>query len=159
VYSITATLTWRRRPAAGTCAPALLVTCVQGGAGCLALIRLATRSCADMAPPYLLLAALEGLAAAFQVERIVGVGNTRQLAKANGAVLFDYDRFWTSLGATPTADGFYLFAPRLPERPLCAIPSRRRRRELRRRELKRSVAATAAARLRQADAAAPPSPC
>lgn len=158
VYTATVTLAPADALGAGD-ARVLLVTCVQGGAGRLALIRQATRACANAPPPYLLLAACAGLAAAFGAERIAAVGNTRQLSKVAGRARFDYDRFWTGLGATPTRHGFYLFPARLPERPLCAFPSRHRSREVRKRDLKRSLAASVARRLRQGDAAAPPSMC
>ncbi|MET0983564.1 MAG: DUF535 family protein [Telluria sp.] len=157
VYTLTATLACGSALGAGA-ARALFITCLQGGAGQLALIRQATRACANTPPPHLLLAALGGLAQALQVERIVAVGNTRQLAKVAGEVQFDYDRFWTGLGGVPTHDGFFLFPPQLPERPLRTFVSRHRSREVRKRDLKRSVAATVAGRLRQGDAA-PPSMC
>lgn len=158
IYTLTATLACGRAVGAGD-GRVLFITCLQGGAGQLALIRLATRACANTPPPYLLLAALEGLARALQAERIVAVGNTRQLAKAGGEVRFDYDRFWACLGGLPTQGGFYLFPPQLPERPLGAFPSRHRSREVRKRDLKRSVAAAVAGRLRQGGTPAPPSVC
>lgn len=159
IYTVTATLARGGDIGAGAGTRALLLTCVQGGAGRLALIRQATRACANTPPPYLLLAAIEGLAAALQADSIVAVGNARQLSKVAGQVRFDYDRFWTCLGGAATGDGFYLFPAQLPERPLCAFPSRHRSREVRKRDLKRSVATTVARRLRQGDAAAPPSMC
>jgi uncharacterized protein VirK/YbjX len=156
IYSMTATVS----PAGVTRAAgasALLITCLQGSAGQLPLIREATRACANTSPPFLLLAAAEGLAATLRVERIVAVGNDRQLAKAAGDVLFDYNRFWTCLGGAPTNDGFYLFPTQLPEKPLRALPSRHRSREVRKRDLKRSVGRAVVDCLRQRTPS-PPTP-
>ena len=129
-------------------APALLITGLQGAAGKLAQIRQASRACVDIAPPYLLLAAVRGIAAAIGAGRILAVGNGRQLAKASGRALFDYDRFWASLGGLPTGDGFYQVPALPPDRPEPgAVQSLSR--EGRRRLLKRDIAEAAAHRLRQ----------
>jgi uncharacterized protein VirK/YbjX len=127
-------------------APALLITGTQGAAGKLALIRQATRACVDIAPPYLLLAAVKGIAAALGIDRILAVGNARQLAKAAGKALFDYDRFWTTLGGVATGDGLYRIPADMPDKP---APSQCLSREGRRRQLKRGIAEAAARRLRQ----------
>ena len=156
IYSMTVTMSHGGvTPAAG--GSVLLITCLQGGAGQLPLIREATRACANTSPPFLLLAAAEGLAAALGVEQLVAVGNARQLAKATGEVLFDYNRFWTCLGGVPTKDGFYLLPAQLPEKPLRALPSRHRSREVRKRDLKRSVARAVVDCLRQRTPS-PPTP-
>lgn len=121
---------------------ALLITCLQGGAGQLHRIRKATRACANTPPPYLLIAAVEGLGAAFAVRRIAAVGNARQLGWSGGTsndVSFDYDLFWRSLDGARTSDGFFLFPARFPEKPLQAFPSRHRSRERRKRELRRGI--------------------
>jgi uncharacterized protein VirK/YbjX len=142
IYSVTVTLA-----GGGLIGPnghnMLLITCLQGGARQLPLIRQATHACANTPPAYLLLAAVEGIAAALGVERVIAVGNARQLAKSRDAAaetVFDYDHFWTCLGGVPTNDGFYVFPAQLPEKPLTAFPSRHRSREVRKRRLKRSVA-------------------
>lgn len=138
---------------------ALLITNLQGGRHQLPLIRKATRACANTPPAYLLLAALEGLADFFAVGCIAAVGNARQLAKAGasaGEVRFDYDRFWSCLCGKPTSDGFYLFPPRLPEKPLQAFPSRHRSREVRKRKFKCDVAQAVARCLRHSAASMPP---
>lgn len=135
-------------------APALLITGLQGAAGKLALIRQATRACADVSPPFLLLAALKGIAAVLGFERILAVGNARQLARAAGRASFDYDHFWSSLGGLPTGDGFYQIPAVLPEQPAPG-PSQRLSREGRKRHLKRAVAQAAAHCLRQGMRAQP----
>jgi uncharacterized protein VirK/YbjX len=128
--------------------PALLITGLQGAAGKLALIRQATRACTGIAPPYLLVAAVRGLAAALGVKRILAVGNRRQLAKAAGRAQFDYDRFWATLDAVPTGDGFYQVPAVLPDKPANGALQCLSR-EGRRRLLKRDIAEAAAFRLRQ----------
>jgi uncharacterized protein VirK/YbjX len=130
----------------------LLITCLQGRANELALIRAATRASANTQPPYLLLAAAGGLAGALGADRIVAVGNTQQLGKVAGRAQFDYDGFWTSQGGVPTPAGFYEFAAQPPEKPLQAYPSRHRSREARKRELKRAIAQAVAANLLQGTA-------
>jgi uncharacterized protein VirK/YbjX len=144
----TASLTLAHGALAQDSGPVLLITGLQGAAGKLALIRQATRACADIAPPYLLLAAAKGLACSLGVERILAVGNERQLAKAAGKAAFDYDRFWASLGGVPTGDGFHRIAAALPDKPATgALQSLSR--EGRRRLLKRDIAEAAAHCLRR----------
>jgi uncharacterized protein VirK/YbjX len=128
--------------------PVLLVTGLQGAAGKLALIREATRACADISPAYLLLAAVKGIAAALGIERILAVGNGRQLAKAAGKAIFDYDRFWASLGGAATSDGFWQIAAAPPGRP-APCPLQSISREGRRRHLKHDIADAAEHCLRQ----------
>jgi uncharacterized protein VirK/YbjX len=128
--------------------PVMLITGLQGAAGKLALIRQATRACADIAPSYLLMAAIRGIAAVLGFERILAVGNARQLAKAAGTASFDYDHFWASLGGVPTGDGLYQIPAALPEKP-GPTPSQGLSREGRRRQLKRGIAEASAHSLRQ----------
>jgi uncharacterized protein VirK/YbjX len=132
----------------GSGAPALLITGLQGAAGKLAQIRQATRACAGVAPPYMLLAAVKGIAAALGIDRILAVGNGRQLAKAAGKAMFDYDRFWASAGGVPGGDGLYRIPAALPDAP-APSPVECRSREGRRRRLKRGIAQAAADCLRQ----------
>jgi uncharacterized protein VirK/YbjX len=147
IYTTSVTLAHGGIAASGA-APVLLITGLQGAAGKLALIRQATRACVDIAPPYLLVAALKGIAAALGIERILAVANARQLAKAAGKAGFDYDSFWASLGGVPAGDGFYRIPAALPDRPAaCALQILSR--ESRRRLLKRDVAEAAAHCLRQ----------
>jgi uncharacterized protein VirK/YbjX len=153
IYTASLTLAHGGVTASGG-APALLITGLQGAAGKLALIREATRACAGIAPPYLLLAAMRGIAAALGIKRILAVGNGRQLAKATGRALFDYDRFWTSLGGAPAGEGFYHVPAILPDGPAPGAPQPLSR-EGRRRLLKRDIAEAAAHRLRQGMRAPP----
>jgi uncharacterized protein VirK/YbjX len=129
-------------------APVLLITGLQGAAGKLALIRQATRACAEISPPYLLLAAIKGIAAVLGFKRILGVGNARQLARAAGKAMFDYDRFWASQGGVHDGDGFYQIPAALPEQP-APSPSQGLSREGRKRHLKRGIAEASAQCLRQ----------
>lgn len=144
IYSASLTLA-HGGVAQGSGAPALLISGLQGAAGRLGLIRQATRACVGTAPPYLLLAAVKGIAATLGVERILGVGNGRQLAKSAGKAIFDYDRFWAALGGVATCDGFYQIPAALPDAPQ---PSATPTRKGRRRQLKRGIAEAAAASLR-----------
>jgi uncharacterized protein VirK/YbjX len=156
IYTASLTLAHGAALGAGH-APVVLITGLQGALGKLPLIRHATLACAETAPSYLLLAAVKGMAAVLGMERIVGVGNARQLAKAAGRALFDYDRFWASLGGVPTNDGFFQIPVHLPEQAPSSCPSKNRRREARKRDFKRGVAEAVAQRLRQA-MSTPPTP-
>jgi uncharacterized protein VirK/YbjX len=156
IYTASLTLVHGSALGAGH-APVVLITGLQGAVGKLPLIRHATRACAETAPSYLLLAAVKGMAAVLGLERIVGVGNARQLAKAAGRALFDYDRFWASLGGVPTNDGLFHIPAHLPEQAPPSSPSQHRSREARKRDLKRGVAEAVAQRLRQG-MSAPPGP-
>jgi uncharacterized protein VirK/YbjX len=150
----TASLTLAHSALADGGGSVLLITGLQGAAGKLALIRQATRACVDIAPPYLLLAAARGLAGSLGVERILAVGNARQLAKAAGKAAFDYDRFWASLGGVPTGDGFHRIPAALPDKP-AAGALQHLSREGRRRLLKRDIAEAAAHCLRRGMRPAP----
>jgi uncharacterized protein VirK/YbjX len=138
-------------------APVVLITGLQGAAGKLPLIRHATLACAETSPAYLLLAAVTGMASVLGMERIVGVGNARQLSKAAGRALFDYDRFWASLGGVPTNDGLFQIPAHLPPPAPPSGTSQHRSREARKRDIKRGVAEAVAQRLRQG-MSAPPTP-
>lgn len=155
IYTASLTLAHGGVTGAGD-APAFLITGLQGAAGRLALIRQATRACIEVAPPYLLLAAVKGIAAALGIERILAVGNSRQLAKAAGKAMFDYDRFWTSAGGVPIGDSLYQLPAAMPAPPAPSA-SEGLSREGRKRQLRRAIAEAAASRLRRGmSASAPP---
>jgi uncharacterized protein VirK/YbjX len=116
-------------------AQVVLIGHVLGVAGHFDAIRHATKACLDIAPPYLLMAAVQGISDALNVEVIAGVRNREQItANSNDseAVYFDYDAFWrTHVGSE--GDRFYLISVPIPEKPLALIsPSHRRRTRLKR---------------------------
>ncbi len=78
--------------------PILLVARVQGGSNQAEAIRIATRACHRIAPPHLLMAAVQSIATVLAIDTIGGITNKEQLAKSPQEKLnhffFDYDAFW-----------------------------------------------------------------
>ena len=74
---------------------ALLIARVQGRRNQVEAIAAATRACYRTAPPHLLLAAAQSIAAALAIDTIGGVTNKEQLMRGKEEMfLFDYDAFW-----------------------------------------------------------------
>jgi uncharacterized protein VirK/YbjX len=124
-------------------AQVFLIARVQGVAGELDAIRHATKICLDIAPPYLLMAVLQGIAEALHIGLIAGVTNEEQLTAnidASRIVYFDYDDFWRAhLGAESTK--FYLMPVPIADKPLALITSGHRRRTRFKRRFKSEVTA------------------
>lgn len=124
-------------PAIGLpCGQAVLISHVQGVAGAMDLTRAATRVCHGSAPPYLLLAAVEGIALALEIDMLVGVGTNRQCLRP----AFNHDDFWRSLSGAADAADFYPIALPFPEKPIELIKRNHRARSLRRRALRSRIA-------------------
>jgi uncharacterized protein VirK/YbjX len=125
-----------------TAAQVILIGRVQGVAGEFDAIRHATKTCLDVAPPYLLMAALQGIAKALHVRVIGGVKNEEQLIASiddSRIVYFNYDEFWRAhLGIE--AEKFYLMPVPIPERPLELISTVHRRRTRIKRRFKSEIA-------------------
>ena len=74
--------------------PALLIGRVQGRQGETDAIRASTKACYDIAPPYLLLAAVQSIATVLGINLIAGVSNLEQITKSQNdsfGFYFDYD--------------------------------------------------------------------
>jgi hypothetical protein len=102
----------------------LLVTRLQGVKGAYAQIAAATKAMHDVAPGALLLAALQGFGEAFGINEIVAVSAVRQssYSEAAAAVFKEaYDDFFTELGMTNHATGFYRASIPLQGKPLTCI--------------------------------------
>jgi uncharacterized protein VirK/YbjX len=128
----------------------LLIARVQGVAGSFEAIRGATKACMDVSPPALLMAALQGIAAALSIGMLAGVTNKEQLTAhrdANRHVCFDYDAFWSTYMGDAT-EKFHLMRVPMPEKPLMQISSVHRRRSRLKRQFKREVAAVTATAFR-----------
>jgi uncharacterized protein VirK/YbjX len=127
--------------------PVILVARVQGAVGNFDAIRRATKMCMDIAPPYLLTAAVQGIAAALNIGVIAGIRNNEQLTAnidADRNVYFDYDAFWrTYLGSE--AKNFYLISVPIREKPLAQISTVHRRRTRLKRQFKTEVTETSKA--------------
>ncbi len=125
----------------------ILVARVQGVAGQFNAIRRATKTCLHIAPPYLLMAAVQGISDSLNVAVIAGIRNDEQLTAGSDAdrnVYFDYDAFWCAHSGTET-EKFYLIPVPIRDKPLELIKTERRRRTRLKREFKSTVAETSKA--------------
>jgi uncharacterized protein VirK/YbjX len=122
-------------------AQVILIARVQGVVGEFDAIRHATKTCQDIAPPYLLMAVVQGIADALHIGMIAGVKNEEQLTANidnSRTVYFDYDEFWrVHMGAE--AEKFYLIPVPIPEKPLELITTAHRRRTRFKRQFKNEV--------------------
>jgi uncharacterized protein VirK/YbjX len=129
----------------------LLVSRMQGVPGAFLEIRHATKAFGDIHPRAVLFAALQGLAAAFDISAIVGVAATSQIAYGKcptDALVSGYDDFFTATGGERFADHFFLLRPeRQRKAPPLADRAHVKRAE-RKRRLKRDIAALAASEAR-----------
>lgn len=109
---------------------AMFVARIQGRKGQFDEIKRATKICRDVSPPYLLMAAAEGLAGALGMKFAVGVGNGDQVSKRK---TFDYGSFWETLLSARTGGRFYVLPLPISGVPLeqCS-PSHRRRTRMKR---------------------------
>jgi len=121
----------------------LLVSGVQGHAGKIEDIRLATEFCNNVSPAHLLLFAAEALALAIGVQMIVGIGRSHMIeAKpAEGRSQFDYDFFWKSITGDEETCDFYCMPLPLTSKPIESISAKHRKRALKRRELRNEIRA------------------
>jgi uncharacterized protein VirK/YbjX len=121
---------------------ALLVARVQGARRQTDAIRRATRACHDIAPPHLLMAAAESIAAALAIDVIGGVGNTEQLAEPIGEArgfFFDYDAFWETFVVKKRPASIYAIAVPFVQKGFENIKTDHRRRTRRKRQFKQQV--------------------
>jgi uncharacterized protein VirK/YbjX len=126
-----------------TAEQAVLVGRIQGRKGQAELIRAGTRACHDIAPPNLLVAGIESIAAVLGVHALAGVSNREQLAKSvydMPGCYFDYDVFWqTFLIERRDAPIFTIQVP-FPEKPIQQVSVTHRRRARNKRRLKKQIA-------------------
>jgi len=118
-----------------------LVARVQGVRAQLAAIRHATKACSDIAPPHILMAALQGIATALEIECIAGVRNSQQINEkwqSGPHTRFDYDAFWRTIPGTE-GQSFFLMPLPVVERPLKQIGIAHRRRTRRKRQFKSDI--------------------
>jgi uncharacterized protein VirK/YbjX len=135
-----------------------LVACVariQGKGKGFQHIRHATKACRDVAPPLLLLAALQGVALALEITDVVGVDAGNQLSldmgdRSDGAQAPSvYNEFWLAQGASTIVRGMFHLPVPLPEKPLSQVKQGHRRRAAQRQEFRRAVTEQALHRFRE----------
>ena len=105
-------------------AEALLITRLQGIKGRYDQISEATKAMYDVAPSQLLLAALQGVADAFDIRAIAAIPADRQTSyKKDAASTFkeSYDDLFSGLGLSQSATGFFSSAVPIGQKPLASI--------------------------------------
>ena len=124
----------------------LLITRMQGKKGCLRQIRLATKVMRYVAPPALLVAALQGLGGALGIKAVACISGTDQISYCSErAALFRdaYDAFFIARGVAKNEAGFFLSPIPMMEKPLALIKPGHRLRAKSRRAFKRLIAEAA----------------
>jgi uncharacterized protein VirK/YbjX len=117
--------------------PIIIVSCIQGVGG-FQCIRLATKTCHDIQPAYMLMAALGGFADVARVSTILGVHQTRQLWRSD-KLFFSYQQFFETYGhEIPELKMYRIRVPYL-EKPLAEIAANHRARNLRKRQFKANI--------------------
>lgn len=118
----------------------LLVTRVQGQKAQLEAIRRATKSCYDVAPPFLLLDCAKAIARTLGVTNVVGVSSREQIGVAGDeGESFDYDAFWNGYLGSESAARFYTLPVAYSGKALEQINAAHRRRTKRKRQFRRKV--------------------
>lgn len=121
-----------------------LVSRLQGQQGCFEQIRNATKSFGELSPAAMLIAALEGIAQALDIQDVVGVCAQEHVALEETSPTHDfisaYDHFWLSLGARKMNDSFFHIQIPLPEKPIHLIKQHHRSRTLEKRKFKKQIA-------------------
>ena len=122
---------------------AIYIARVQGKGKGLHLIRTATKTCADISPPALLLAAAEGVATALGLSHIIGVGADNHISAnadfRSNHMANAYDEFWLAAGGLRLKRNMYHLPVPLPHKPIQSIKGNHRSRTLRKREYKTIV--------------------
>jgi uncharacterized protein VirK/YbjX len=138
----------------------ILISHLQGVKGCNAQTRLARKVLCDYSPKAMLLAALQGVANAFEIREIQAVCATMQRSHQEScSAIFrrGYDHFFSKAGMVKTAAGFYSTSIPLTGKPLSAFKGRARSRAKKRREMRQRIQLACEAWLfRTVDRAAPP---
>ncbi|MQA39046.1 DUF535 family protein [Rugamonas aquatica] len=119
---------------------------VQGVPGEFEKVRAATKRLHDITPARLLISATEAVAELFGIETIIGVSNGEQLSKRKDhdevECLFNYDAFWTSIGAHATHGGLFSYQLHGSEKPIEEVQQKHRSRTLAKRRFRAEVVAT-----------------
>ena len=121
-------------------ADVLLITRMQGSKGCFRQISMATRAMRYVAPPALLMAALQGLGDALGIRTVACISGKDQNSYCpERAALFRaaYDAFFIARGMTKNEANFFLSPIPMSEKPLGQIKRGHKLRAKRRREFKR----------------------
>lgn len=128
----------------GLAAPTvILVSRLQGSYGCYPQIRTAMKALKGLSLPMFLAVVLEGIAEAFNIRHLAGIAGSNHHKYSDAqtdAFRKVYDNFFTAMGATKGASGFFYSSLPLQEKPLKLVNSCNRSRSKMQRKLKRKVA-------------------
>jgi len=141
-------------------AEVLLITRMQGMKGCRSQIGLLRSALNEHSPEKLLFAALQGIADAFGIDRVVGVcvSNQRSFKRESaGALMRKYDHFFAGLGMVKATAGFYSAAVPIDERPIASYKGRYRSHVRKRRAFRQHIHLACAAALLEATKITAPS--
>jgi uncharacterized protein VirK/YbjX len=125
-------------------ADVLLITRLQGVPGVFAQIHRVTKALHDVAPGALLVAALQGIAEAWEIREMAGVcaRNHRSYEEACAAQLTAaYDAFFTELGAVRNGKELFVSPLPLAQKPLSRVKPGHKLRTREKRAFKTAVAA------------------
>jgi uncharacterized protein VirK/YbjX len=120
----------------------LLISRLQGVHGYFKQIRRVTKALHDVGPPALLLAALQGFAAAFGIDEFAAVSATRQSSyteQLSGLYIDAYDDFFSGFGLVIRDSGFFLSPIPHQEKPISSIKQGHKLRTKEKRAFKRQI--------------------
>jgi uncharacterized protein len=106
-------------------------------------IKNATKACHDIAPPYLLMEAAQGIARVLAIDTIGGVSDEEQLSKSEDVAavfFFAYDAFWETYSVNERGANIYGISVPFRQKPLEEIAVHHRRRTRRKRQFKKNIA-------------------
>jgi hypothetical protein len=125
------------------CRDAIYIARVQGMGKGIDRIREATKSCGDVSPAALLIAAAEGIAQALDVENMIGIGaDVHVVLKKTGRLenlVKAYDEFWTTLGGSRLARNMYHLTVPGSAKSILEVKRDHRSRAHRKRRFKKAI--------------------
>lgn len=129
--------------AAGSAArEVVLISRMQGLAGCYPEIKLARKVLKDVAPNALLLACVQGIALALGIEELASVNSFQQTAyrdEYSERLQRNYEEFFGELGIEKNNAGFLVSAIPIPEKPMACIKTGHKLRTKEKRAIKLAV--------------------
>jgi uncharacterized protein VirK/YbjX len=131
----------------------LLIARIQGTKGCNKQIKLARKVFHDYSPRTVLLAALQGIADAFEIGEVAAVCATNQISyksKYAATLKRGYDDFFTKLGMVKTAAGFFSCSIPIKSKPLSSFKGRAKYRAKKRHAMRQQIKSACTAFLLEA---------
>jgi uncharacterized protein len=115
----------------------IVVTNIQGAPD-FDRVKVATKTCYDIQPAHILMAAASGLAEATRVSCLLGFHETRQISNGHG-LIFSYHKFFATYGDEIGRQKMYRVPLPYSEKPVADIRSNHRNRNLRKRRFKAGI--------------------